>query len=211
MDSSAPSPRLKMCWAATSKERAYTIEHGRPFLEPPQLVGQWKGRPIRRGRPCYVATRLETHRRTVRIGIELRSAKRRDSSRRDKTLRQPGNSDVSRGHGVIRTWALLGMFVSLLPQAYAARQVSVAELEQVLASSQSLPDGELAAQLSDLQLTERFSFGADGALEGRPERREIAACTPGIGGPLRVPRPSGRRDSLPVQHPKSPNSAGSWG
>jgi hypothetical protein len=34
----------------------------------------------------------------------------------------------------------------------------VAELERVLASSQSLPDGELAAQLSDLQLTERLSW-----------------------------------------------------
>jgi VWFA-related protein len=61
-------------------------------------------------------------------------------------------------HGVIRTWALVGMFVGLVPQLWSARPVSVAELERVLAASQSLPDGELAAQLSGLQLTERLSW-----------------------------------------------------
>jgi VWFA-related protein len=61
-------------------------------------------------------------------------------------------------HGVIRTWALVGMFVGLVPQLWSARPVSVAELERVLAASQSLPDGELAAQLSNLQLTERLSW-----------------------------------------------------
>ena len=60
---------------------------------------------------------------------------------------------------MIRTWALVGVLVGLVPQAYAARPVSVAELEQVLTASRSLPDGELASQLSDLQLTERLSWG----------------------------------------------------
>jgi VWFA-related protein len=50
------------------------------------------------------------------------------------------------------------MFVGLAAQAWSARPVSVAELERVLAASQSLPDGELAAQISDLQLTERLSW-----------------------------------------------------
>ncbi len=50
------------------------------------------------------------------------------------------------------------MFVGLVAQAWSARPVSVAELEQALAASQSLPDGELAAQLSDLRLTERLSW-----------------------------------------------------
>lgn len=64
---------------------------------------------------------------------------------------------------MIRTWALVGVLVGLVlaglvPQARAARSVSVAELEQVLASSQSLPDGELASRLSDLQLTERLNW-----------------------------------------------------
>jgi VWFA-related protein len=50
------------------------------------------------------------------------------------------------------------MLIALVPQAWPARQVSAAELEQVLGASQSLPDGELAAKLSDLQLTERLSW-----------------------------------------------------
>jgi VWFA-related protein len=50
------------------------------------------------------------------------------------------------------------MFVGLVAQGWSARPVSVAELERVLAASQSLPDGELAAQLSDFQLTERLSW-----------------------------------------------------
>jgi VWFA-related protein len=59
---------------------------------------------------------------------------------------------------VIRPWALVGMLVGLAVPAYAVRPISVAELERVLAASQSLPDTELAAQLSDLQLTERLNW-----------------------------------------------------
>jgi VWFA-related protein len=59
---------------------------------------------------------------------------------------------------VIRNWALVAALIGLVPQAWSARPVSVAELEQALAASQSLPDGELAAQLSDLRLTERLSW-----------------------------------------------------
>jgi VWFA-related protein len=58
---------------------------------------------------------------------------------------------------MIRFWALVGVLVGLVPLAWSARPVSVAELERVLAASQNLPDGELAAQLSELQLTERLS------------------------------------------------------
>jgi VWFA-related protein len=62
------------------------------------------------------------------------------------------------------------MFVGLVAQACSARPVSVAELERVLVASQSLPDGERAAQLSDLQLTERLSWA------------RLARWRPGLGG-----------------------------
>jgi VWFA-related protein len=58
---------------------------------------------------------------------------------------------------VIRTWALIAILLGVASPGYTAQRVSVAELERILAEAQSLPDGELAAQLSDLQLTERFA------------------------------------------------------
>ena len=58
---------------------------------------------------------------------------------------------------MIRTWALIAILLGVASPGYTAQRVSVAELERILAEAQSLPDGELAAQLSDLQLTERFA------------------------------------------------------
>src|SRR5579859_698103 len=44
----------------------------------------------------------------------------------------------------------------MLP-AYGAKRVTVASLEQRLAAASNLPDGDLAKQLSDLELTERLN------------------------------------------------------
>lgn len=61
----------------------------------------------------------------------------------------------------------------------AAQRVSVQQLEQVLAQSQSLPDADVAQKLSDLQLTERFSTARlshwQGTLAGPRARRALAA------------------------------------
>lgn len=56
-----------------------------------------------------------------------------------------------------RTWLFIAVFFSFLLPGFAATRVSVQELEAILAKDQGMPDAELAAQLSDLQLTERFS------------------------------------------------------
>ena len=58
---------------------------------------------------------------------------------------------------MIRTWALVAVLLGVASPGYSAQRVSVAELERILAESSSLPDGALAGQLADLQLTERFS------------------------------------------------------
>ena len=57
---------------------------------------------------------------------------------------------------MIRKWGIALIFGMTLP-ACTAERVTVAQLENILTKSQSLPDGELAAKLSDLQLTERFA------------------------------------------------------
>jgi VWFA-related protein len=57
---------------------------------------------------------------------------------------------------LIRTWALIAVFVGLTAPTWPAQRVSVGQLERILAESQSLPDADLAARLSDLQLTERL-------------------------------------------------------
>ncbi|HET6208259.1 MAG TPA: hypothetical protein VFD98_15690, partial [Terracidiphilus sp.] len=58
---------------------------------------------------------------------------------------------------MIRTWALVAVLLGVASPGFSAQKVSVAELERILAESSSLPDGALAGQLADLQLTERFS------------------------------------------------------
>src|SRR6266567_501560 len=59
------------------------------------------------------------------------------------------------GH-VIRTWGIVLLLGITLP-ACTAERVTVEQLESILTQSQSLPDAELAAKLSELQLTERFA------------------------------------------------------
>lgn len=65
---------------------------------------------------------------------------------------------------MIRTWAVLTLSLGIALPALASAQVaggvsrvSVEQLESVLAKSQGTSDADLAAQLSVLQLTERFS------------------------------------------------------
>jgi len=58
---------------------------------------------------------------------------------------------------VIRTWAVLALSLGIALPALAAERVSVEALESILAKSQGASDADLAAELSGLQLTERFS------------------------------------------------------
>jgi len=57
---------------------------------------------------------------------------------------------------VIRTWAVLALSLGIALPVLAER-VSVEKLESILAKSQGASDTDLAAELSGLQLTERFS------------------------------------------------------
>lgn len=58
---------------------------------------------------------------------------------------------------MIRTWIVLLLSAGLSSSAFAIQRVSVEQLEIVLAKAQGVSDNDYAAQLSDLQLTERFS------------------------------------------------------
>ena len=57
----------------------------------------------------------------------------------------------------MRKLALLLILVGMSLSAFAARRVTVEQLQQVLASAPAKPDEEVARQLSGLQLTERAS------------------------------------------------------
>ena len=56
-----------------------------------------------------------------------------------------------------RTWILIGVFLGIALSGSATQRVSVEQLERILTESRSLPDADLAAKLSDLLLTERFT------------------------------------------------------
>src|SRR6478736_9826 len=56
-----------------------------------------------------------------------------------------------------RTWVLIGVFLGIALSSSATQRVSVEQLERILTESRSLPDADLAAKLSDLLLTERFT------------------------------------------------------
>ena len=57
----------------------------------------------------------------------------------------------------MRKLAILLFFLTVTLPAFAAKRVTVNELEQILASAHGKPDAELAQELSDLELTERLS------------------------------------------------------
>jgi VWFA-related protein len=58
---------------------------------------------------------------------------------------------------VRRKFALLYFLVLAIVPAFAAKHVTVAQVEQVLASASGKPDAEVARQLVEMQLTERMS------------------------------------------------------
>ena len=57
----------------------------------------------------------------------------------------------------MRALALLLTLAGFVLPAFGAKRVTVDELEQTLAAAHSLPDAEVAKQLSDLELSERLS------------------------------------------------------
>ncbi len=57
----------------------------------------------------------------------------------------------------MRKWAALLLLAGTAWPAMAAKNLSVAELEQLLASNQGKADGHVAQQLSEVELTERLS------------------------------------------------------
>jgi len=57
----------------------------------------------------------------------------------------------------MRRLAVLILLAGMTLPAFAAKRVTVAQLEQVLAAARGKPDAEVAQQISDLELTERLS------------------------------------------------------
>src|ERR1700761_6647189 len=57
---------------------------------------------------------------------------------------------------LIRT-AGIALVLATTVQVCVAERVTIAQLENILTQAQSLPDGDLAAKLSTLQLTERLA------------------------------------------------------
>jgi VWFA-related protein len=57
----------------------------------------------------------------------------------------------------MRKLAVLILLAGMTLPAFAAKRVTVAQLEQVLAAARGKPDAEVAQQISDLDLTERLS------------------------------------------------------
>jgi hypothetical protein len=70
----------------------------------------------------------------------------------------------------MRTLAVLLTLAGFMLPAYGARRVTVEELEQTLDAAHNFPDGEMARQLSDLELTERLS---------RPQLDRLETDVPG--------------------------------
>jgi VWFA-related protein len=60
----------------------------------------------------------------------------------------------------MKKWAICIVLAGIALPAFAANRISVAQLEQVLASSKVKQDGDLARQLSGMELTERLSLAS---------------------------------------------------
>lgn len=58
----------------------------------------------------------------------------------------------------MRKWAFLLVIAGMALPAGAARRVSVADLEQLLAAAHGQPDKKVAKQIDDLELTERVNY-----------------------------------------------------
>ena len=59
--------------------------------------------------------------------------------------------------GTMRKFAFFLLLASIALPAFAAKRINVEQLEQVLAAAQGKPDAQVALQLSNLELNERFS------------------------------------------------------
>jgi hypothetical protein len=57
----------------------------------------------------------------------------------------------------MRKLTLLLLFAAMVSPAYAAKRVSIAQLEQTLTAIHGKPDAQIARQLSELELTERLN------------------------------------------------------
>jgi VWFA-related protein len=77
----------------------------------------------------------------------------------------------------MRKLALLLLLVGIALPAFAARNITVEQLEQLLAAAHGKADAKVAQQLSDLQLTERLSAGRlarwEADLPGPESRRSL--------------------------------------
>ena len=67
---------------------------------------------------------------------------------------------------MMRKLAFLLLLAGIAPSAFAAKKVTIEQLEQTLAASPSKSDADLAWQLADLQLTERLSSDRLSRLRG---------------------------------------------
>ena len=77
----------------------------------------------------------------------------------------------------VKVLALLLLLPGIVLPAFAAKSITVEQLEQVLAAAHGKPDAKVAQQLSGLQLTERLSMAklarATAALPGPQSRRSL--------------------------------------
>jgi VWFA-related protein len=80
---------------------------------------------------------------------------------------------------MIRKIALMLILTSCAPQIYAAKHITVEQLEQALSAIQGKPDADVARQISDLELTERLSPAKlshwQAALPGEQIRQALVA------------------------------------
>jgi VWFA-related protein len=90
----------------------------------------------------------------------------------------------------MRRCIVLACLAAIVTPAFAAKRVTVEQLEHTLAAIQAKPDAEIARQLSDLQLTERLSTATllqlEGSLPG-PQARQALTALADLSAFLSVP------------------------
>jgi VWFA-related protein len=91
---------------------------------------------------------------------------------------------------MMRRCLLLACFAAIVSPAFAAKRVTVEQLEQVLSAIHGKPDAEIALHLSDLQLTERLSTAKLLQLEGNlsgPQARQALTALADLSAFLSLP------------------------
>ncbi len=100
----------------------------------------------------------------------------------------------------MRKWAVLLLAAAMAVPARAAKTVSVQDLEDLLATLHGKPDGKVAQQLSELQVTERISFARltrwEKDFSGERTREELARLA-GVTAFLKPPAIDVLRDPQP--------------